>query len=226
MNNWIKNPIDHTPGRYTRIITALYVICSATFWGPACADHSGSHTRQTLVEALRSGGYNVYFRHAQTDWSQSDHISSAGDWESCDPSRVRQLSESGRQTAKSVGLAMRALGIPVHEILASPYCRAVETATLMNLAPVRTTAEIMNLRVADYFGGRDAVLGTARALLAAPPPAGTNTVLVAHGNVARYATEVYPGEAEAVIFQPDTSGGFKYIGRLTPADWEELAERE
>ena len=27
---------------------------------------------RTLMEALRKGGYNIYFRHAATDWSQND----------------------------------------------------------------------------------------------------------------------------------------------------------
>jgi len=178
-----------------------------------------------LVEALRAGGYNVYFRHAETDWSQADRIEEAGDWTSCDPGRARQLAEAGRRTARAVGEAMRALRIPVGRVLASPYCRAVETARLMELGPVEITTEPMNLRVAEYFGGRDAVIERARELLARSTPPGTNTVIVAHGNVAREATPVYPGEAEGVVFRPDGAGGFTPIGRLAPEQWIELAER-
>jgi len=178
---------------------------------------------QDLVQALRSGGYNIYFRHAQTNWSQSDHIDKAGDWTSCDPARVRQLSEAGRAAARAIGDAFRALGIPVGQVLASPYCRAVETARLMDLGPVQTTTDVMNLRAADYVGGRDAVIERARALLSTPPPPGTNRVIAAHGNVARAATPVYPGEAEGVVFRPEGDGGFRFVGRLTPEDWRELA---
>jgi len=176
-----------------------------------------------LVAALRQGGYNIYFRHAQTDWSQSDRIEKAGDWKSCDPDRVRQLSEAGRETARNVGDAIHALDIPVGKVLASPYCRAVDTARLMDLGPVETTTEVMNLRAAEFVGGRDAVVESARALLATPPPAGANTVIAAHGNVARAATPVYPGEAEGVVFRPDGDGGFRFVGRLTPRQWRELA---
>jgi hypothetical protein len=108
--------------------------------------------------------------------------------------------------------------------LASPYCRTVETARLMGLGPVTTTTDIMNLRVAEYFKGRAAIVARARARLATPPPAGTNTVLVAHGNVAREATPVYPDEAEGVIFRPHGDGDFSLVGRLTPAQWLALAE--
>lgn len=179
---------------------------------------------EALVEALRGGGYNIYFRHAQTDWSQSDRIEEAGDWTSCDGSKVRQLSAAGRDTARSVGEAIRALDIPVGRVLASPYCRAVDTARLMALGEVETTTDVMNLRSARYFGGREAVVERARRLLSTPPADGTNTVIAAHGNVARAATPVYPGEAEGVVFRPDKDG-FTFVGRLTPEQWRELARR-
>ena len=179
---------------------------------------------EALVKVLRNGGYSIYFRHAETDWSQTDRVEKAGDWNSCDPARIRQLSEEGRNNARAVGEAIRTLGIPVGRILASPYCRTVDTATLMNLGPVETTTDVMNLRVASYFGGRAAIAARARKLLATPPAVGTNTVIVAHGNVAREATPVYPAEAEGVVFEPDEKGGFAFVGRLTPSQWIQLAE--
>jgi broad specificity phosphatase PhoE len=177
-----------------------------------------------LVRALQVGGYNIYFRHAATDWSQHDDVRRAGDWASCDPSRIRQLSAEGRDTARAVGAAMRALAIPVGHVLASPYCRTVETAQLMALGPVETTTDIMNLRVAEYFGGREAIAERARARLAIAPTPGTNTVLVAHGNVARLATDVYPGEGEGAIFRPLGDGRFEHVGSLLPGEWTRLAE--
>ena len=86
---------------------------------------------KALVTALRKGGYNIYFRHAETDWSQNDHVAAAGDWTSCDPARIRQLAPEGRRNARRIGEAMRALRIPVGRVLSSEYCRAAETARLM-----------------------------------------------------------------------------------------------
>lgn len=183
-------------------------------------------TDNVLVQRLRVGGYSVYFRHAATDWSQSDHIHEAGDWTSCDSSQVRQLSDEGRRSARAVGRAMRALKIPVGRVLASPYCRTVETAKLMDLGPVKTTTDIVNLRVAAYFGGRDAIAERAQLLLSQPPEDGTNTVLVAHGNVARHATRVYPDEGEGIVFRPDGKGNFTFVGRLTPTQWVRLADEQ
>ena len=98
----------------------------------------------------------------------------------------------------------------------------METAALMEIGIVEASNDIINLRVADYFGGTDAVVETARRLLATKPASGTNSVFVAHGNVAREATPVYPAEAEGVVFRPDGAGGFEYIVRLTPKQWEQL----
>jgi broad specificity phosphatase PhoE len=193
-------------------------------WGAAPAQSAEPLSGETLVRALQGGGYNVYFRHAATDWSQSDDVREAGDWTNCEPSRMRQLSDTGRRAAHTVGEAMRALGIPVARVIASPYCRTVETARLMSLGPVETTTDVINLRVAEYFGGRKAIARRARARLATQPAPGTNTVLVAHGNLAREATDVYPGEGEGIVFRPDGNGDFAFVGRLTPKEWARLAQ--
>ena len=179
---------------------------------------------QELIGAIQQGGYNLYFRHEATDWSQQDAVQQRDDWQSCDGSRIRQLSEQGRQSAKRAGQAMRSLNIPVIEVLASPYCRTMETARQLGLGDVQPSDDVINLRVAEYFGGREAVIATARELLSRRPAAGSNRVIVAHGNVAREATPVYPGEGEMVIFKPDGKGQFTFVGRITPDRWVELSQ--
>jgi len=174
-----------------------------------------------LLAALRGGGHNLYFRHVATDWSQHDQLQQAADWRSCDATRMRQLSAQGRDDARAIGAALRRLEVPVGEVLASPYCRTVETARLMELGEVTETIQVMNLLAADYVGGRASVIASARALLASPPPAG-NRVIVAHGNVAREATPAYPAEAEALVFAPDGEGGFILRGRIPVSDWSRL----
>lgn len=179
-------------------------------------------TDEALVDGLLAGGYNIYFRHVATDWSQSDDVRKAGDWLNCDPLRMRQLSDSGRANARAIGKAMRELKIPVGEVLASPYCRTVETARLMDIGKVTLSTDVMNLRASSYFEGRAAIVASAQKLLATPPAPGTNRVIVAHGNVARKATPVYPGEGEGIVFQPDGNGGFQVIARMPPDRWAQL----
>ena len=175
-----------------------------------------------LLEVLLEGGNTIYFRHEATDWSQQDKVRQQDDWLSCDGREMRQLSSKGQQRAAATGKAMRDLAIPVSEVLASPYCRTVETAKQFMLGKVTPTIEVINMYVADYYGGRSAVIDSARALLASLPQPGTNRIVVAHGNVARAATPVYPDEGEAVIFKPDGQGGFSVVGRVLPQEWASL----
>ena len=179
---------------------------------------------QALIAAIQKGGDNLYLRHEATDWSQQDAVYQKDDWLSCDGSRIRQLSEQGRQRAKRTGQAMRNLKIPVSEVLASPYCRTMETARQLGLGTVQPSNDVINMRVADYFGGRGAVVATAQQLLARWPAAGSNRVIVAHGNVAQAATPVYPDEGEVVIFKPDGKDQFTFVGRISPDRWLELSQ--
>ncbi len=189
---------------------------------PAGADQGALLGGKVLVEALRAGGLNIYFRHVATNWSQSDDLRNRDDWLSCDPTGMRQLSDAGRADAVAVGNAMRKLEIPVTQVLASPYCRTMETARLMDLGAVEPSTEVMNLRAAEYFGGRAAIVATAQRLLSTPPPVDGNRVIVAHGNVASAATPAYPAEGEGLVFKPDGAGGFILLGRIEPKQWAEL----
>jgi phosphohistidine phosphatase SixA len=178
---------------------------------------------KTLVEALQRGGYTIYFRHAATDWSQEDQVAVEGDWTSCRPDRMRQLSTRGRETARRIGASIRALGIPIGRIFSSEYCRARETAELMGLGPVVATQAIMNLRAADWVGGREEVVDRARNELGRLPKTGTNTIVVGHGNLMQAAAGVYTIEAGAGVFEPEGNGRFEIVAELVPEGWEALA---
>ena len=145
------------------------------------------------MRALRDGGYKIYFRHAATDWSQSDRIRQAGDWKSCNPDTMRQLSDAGRATAKHIGEAIRALDIRVAKMLSSEYCRSAETARLLDVGEVETTRDIMNLRAAAYVGGREVVIRRAQRVLSEPLPPGANVII--RGRKAR--TSVASGQRPA-----------------------------
>jgi len=180
-------------------------------------------TGEALLAALSNGGYSLYLRHVGTDWSQNDKVLQVDDWRSCDPERMRQLSTSGRAEATAIGVAIRKLEIPVSEVLASPYCRTVETATLMRLGEVVESAEVMNLRSAEYFGGRSMIVASAQKLLGSRPPGRGNRLIVAHGNVARAATQVYPAEGELLVFEA-IANGFSLRGRIRVEGWYRLLE--
>ena len=209
-------------------LRAAPVLLLLLFLAPLFARPALSAERDdaALVAALRAGGHVLYFRHSATDWAQNDQVRQAGDWQSCDGAKMRQLSDTGRMTAQLIGLAIRTLAIPVGEVLSSEYCRAAETARLMGLGDVRTTTEIMNLRSQEYVGGHDAAVKNVRTLLARPPAPATNRIMVGHGNLMRAATGQYTDEAGAVVVRPDPGSdlGFAFVALVTPQGWLRQAE--
>ncbi len=177
---------------------------------------------------MQQGGYTLYIRHVSTDWSQYDNVQILhhGDWESCNPNQIRQLSKAGRKDARTIGKAIKALNIKISAIYASPYCRTVETASLMELGvDIQKTYDIMNMRAVDYVGGREHVIKTAQKRISIPPiKPGTNTLLSAHGNVAREATSVYPQEGEVLVFKPLGNSKFEFMGRIPVEKWDVLVK--
>ncbi len=185
---------------------------------------AGAADRDGLAAAVRGGGYILYFRHAPTDWLDSDQLDSEEAIRSCDRNQMRQLSDEGRATAKAVGAAMRRLEIPVSAVFASEYCRTTETAKLLNVGPVQTTRDVLNTRAAEYVGGREALAATARQRLSMSPPAGANVVLVGHGNVLMMVANVRPPEGGSAVVRPSGNGTFEVVGVLSAQDWRELAD--
>jgi broad specificity phosphatase PhoE len=199
-----------------RFVTALSLLLALMCPLP------GHAAEPALVESLRAGGFILYFRHAETDWTQTDRRHEAG-WDSCDPTQMRQLSAAGRDSARRVGEALRRLRIPVGRVVASEFCRTRETARLLALGPVETSRDLVNLTHAEHAGGTESLRRRARRLLAEPPPAGTNVVLVSHGNVFMLVAEQRPVEGGAVILRPDGEGGFEVVAHVAPEDWSRLA---
>jgi phosphohistidine phosphatase SixA len=168
-----------------------------------------------LVAALRDGGHVLYLRHTQTPEDGTDEPGSLGD---C--SRQRQLDDAGREDARALGEALRSLDVPVGEVLASPYCRTVETA---ELAFGRAITEDGLRTPTPQTRGR--TTRALRRLLRTVPEDGENTVLVGHLTNLRLLSTASPEEGETVAFRPDGEG-FVLVGSVPPQGWQELAATE
>ena len=81
------------------------------------------------LKLLRSGGYTIYFRHAATERNPNETGAPANE----DCAHQRNLSAGGREQARRIGAAVRALKIPVSRVLAGPLCRTMETAHLTSV---------------------------------------------------------------------------------------------
>jgi virginiamycin B lyase len=184
---------------------------------PREAESRGDSGPAALVGRLRRGGYVLAFRHAATDFSMTD---STRDLSDC--SRQRNLTAEGRRQARSIGREFRRLGIPVGRVLASPFCRTRETATLAFGRVVPSRA----LLSADFFEGEPAgerQPSRLRQLLASPPRGATNTILVSHNFAIDDATGESLAEGEAVIVTPrEGRPGFEVVARLKAGAWARL----
>ncbi|HLF26361.1 MAG TPA: histidine phosphatase family protein [Anaerolineae bacterium] len=168
-----------------------------------------------LIEALRRGGYVVYFRHAATDQTQSD--TDTQNLENCQTQR--NLNDQGRADAQAIGAAFQALDIPIGQVLSSGYCRARDTAQLA-FGRAEITPDLTGFP-SDLSEQRIAAL---RNLLSTPPEVGTNTVLVAHGFNISNTANISIVEGEAAIFAPLGADGFALVARVLPEEWPALAE--
>jgi phosphohistidine phosphatase SixA len=170
----------------------------------------------TLLTELRKGGYILYFRHAATDFSQSD--SAMKSYEDC--STQRNLTDTGRAQARAVGDAIKRLAIPVGAVLASPFCRTVETAQIA-FGRAEKTQRVRGGPAAPPDSDRYAPL---RTLLATPVAKGTNAAIVSHANpFFSVAGPPYLAEGEAAVIRP-LGSTFEVFARIRVEDWATLKD--
>jgi phosphohistidine phosphatase SixA len=125
----------------------------------------------------------------------------------------RNLSEEGRNQARSIGESFRSRGIPVDRVLTSQWCRCRETAELLDLSPVEEYA-VLN----SFFSDRstaDSQTEALRRFVGETDPQG-NILLVTHQVNITGLTGVFPASGEMVVVRPDGKGGFLLVGRLRP----------
>jgi hypothetical protein len=164
----------------------------------------------SLVDELRKGGYVLYLRHTSTDFSQNDSRMTSH----ADCTTQRNLTDRGREEARMLGEHVKRFKIPIGEVLASPFCRTMETARLA-FGKATATNEVRG-GPANAEGGRYEAL---RKLLSSSVPAGENRVISSHGNpFYALAGPPYLAEGEVAVVRPQ-SGSFRVIGRIRLEDW-------
>jgi phosphohistidine phosphatase SixA len=184
---------------------------AATLTGPA------------LVTALRQGGYVLVMRHPSSPQTPPDKAAA-------DPANAqleRQLDDTGRATARSMGEALRSLHIPVGEVLASPTYRTQEAVRLAGWSGAKSAPELAEGAqgmMANTDAERSAWL---RKKVAEAPRAGTNTILVTHtpnltGAFGQNAAGVAAGEA--LVFHPNGTSAPPLVARIKIEEWSKFRQ--
>lgn len=170
-----------------------------------------------LLASLRAGGLVIFLRHAETGSAAPDQAAAVlGD---C--STQRNLDAAGRAQALRIGAAIRELGIPVARVLASPFCRTMETAALA-FGTAEPEPALSLPRHVDA-AAHDAMGEALRGLLPEQPPSG-NWVMVGHSYhmIAAGGPPPQP-QGAAVILRPEGGGRFTVLATVPPDGWAALA---
>jgi hypothetical protein len=196
---------------------ALLVLLALCWLVPAVAADAPPETLSgaALVSALRQGGLILYFRHTSTDFGQNDDQMTG--YEDC--SRQRNLTDQGREEARRIGVEIQRLQLPIGEVLASPFCRTMETARLM-FGRAQSTAAVRGGPARPDSPDRYAEL---RKLLSTPPQAGTDLVIASHGNpFTAVGGTPSLAEGEAAVIRPLGADGFRIVARIPKTAWANL----
>ncbi len=161
------------------------------------------------LAALASGGHVVLMRHALTDGHANALVlDPAGD---CSKELV--LSADGRRQAERMATRIKALGLRFDAVLASPFCRTRETATLaFGRAEVDPALTALELGSSAEAQARTASIGRRLAGYAGRG----NVAVVSHRpNIDALTMEIVE-EGEALIARIEPSGELIPVGRIKP----------
>jgi broad specificity phosphatase PhoE len=177
---------------------------------------------KALAQGLRSGGFVIVVRHGPTFADIED-----GNLLNLDSNAAQlNLNDKGEMLAKAFGRAMREVGIPVGRAFTSKYNGAYETAVIAGLEDIVKTPDLTDGGLVISPREYDRRAEGFRKMLAMPPNAGTNTILITHQRnlvaaLGKDWQDVKQGEAS--IFRPE-NGTYKLVARVRIDEWARIAK--
>ena len=182
-------------------------LLAAALLAAACTLAGASE--QAAWKALRRDGAIALVRHGD-----APGVGDPAGWKLGDCPTQRNLSDAGRAQARAVGAKLKAERIAVAQVLASPWCRTLETAALLGAGAVRTEATFANAFVLSERRGE--LTAGARALIGKWRGPGT-LLVVTHGENIQLLTGRTPATAELVVVSAEADGSVRELGAvLTP----------
>ena len=209
--------MSRIPGSAGNAVAAIVLLLSMLVVGASAAQADD----KDIAQALRAGDLVIVVRHGDTFPDQAD----------TDPlnfdniAAQRNLNDKGKALAKAFGDALRQAQVPIGKVYTSKYNRAYETAVIAGFKDIEKTTDLTEggLIVSPNENGRRAE--AFRKMLATPPKAHTNTILITHqpNIVAALGKDWFDvKEGEASIFRP-ADGSYKLIARVQMDEWPRIA---
>ena len=172
------------------------------------AGTSNAQDSQAAWDALAKGGHVLLIRHANAPGLADPPGVRADDCKT-----QRNLDDAGRAQAKELGATFRARGVRVGRVVSSPWCRCVDTATLMAVGKVETSTNLLSDRAGKNPERRAAL----KELIAGWSGPG-NLVLLSHGWAIEALFGFIPASAETLVIKPRgaSGSGGDLVGRISP----------
>jgi phosphohistidine phosphatase SixA len=193
--------------RMMRTRFAILVASLAILLGCGTAANSARAGEAEAWSALRNGRHVALMRHADAPGGGGDPPGFKVE----DCATQRNLSAKGGADALKIGARLKSEGIALEAILSSPWCRCIDTATLLQLGPVKTEATFGNVVVLREQ--REALTSGARAVIDQWTGSGI-LLVVTHGANIQALTGIQPASGEIVVVRGGSGGGREAVGRL------------
>ncbi|MGB7921589.1 MAG: histidine phosphatase family protein [Desulfobacterales bacterium] len=149
------------------------VILSLSFISAILPAAALAADQSEVIDRLKAGGHILMIRHALAPGNGDPPNFEIGD---C--ATQRNLDDTGRDQARSIGEWLRNNGVTSSRVYSSQWCRCIETARLLNLGPVQELAALNSYyeRVQD----REPNLRALNDFISQQPTKGELIILVTH----------------------------------------------
>ena len=189
---------------------------------PAPPSNAPSQADIELVKGLRAGGLAIIMRHAAADPDKAD----ANPLNFKNLRTQQPLTEAGQVSARAFGDWLRAIGVPIGEVLTSRFNRAYQTAVLAGFRDAKPVTELTEGSLVVSPNEQRRRASALKQLAAAPLAPGMNRLLVTHriNLMQAFGKEWFDvREGEASVFRID-NGAYSLIARIQIGDWARLAK--
>jgi broad specificity phosphatase PhoE len=206
------------------VLLAVQIACSSSPVAPGerPSDGGAPPTEAELLRSVASGGYVLFFRHAERDADAMGTVELAmvDNEGACVPGS--ELTAQGMRDSLDIGAGLQRHRVRVDRVYASPTCRTTQMAALA-FGTFETTRA---LTWPDMWteGEKDSLTRMLRDLLSSAPAPRKNNILVSHNNVlqaGRIGLDVSLDQGEACVFRPIAGSGFRLVGRISRQRWSE-----
>ena len=185
---------------WTSVILSLTLLSAM----PAVASAAD---QSEVIDRLNAGGHILMIRHALAPGNGDPPNFKIGD---C--ATQRNLDDTGRNQARSIGVWLRNNGVTSARVYSSQWCRCLETARLLNLGPVKEMAALNSFY--ERTQDREPNLKALNDFISQQPVKGELIILVTHFvTIADIAgTSVSSGGGALLALHEDAP--YTVVGRL------------